>query len=100
MIHRAILAGSIHGLEYDDETVGILGIQLFLQVLHFFNDLREIKRFHLCLVNDHIAGRGIFLQIDFGAFLDTIPINIHFSIFDFIHHSILLSIRITLSLLL
>ena len=97
MVHRAVLTGSVHSLQHDDEAVGILGIQFFLQVLHLFNDLREIEGFHLCLVNGHITGSGIFLQVYLGAFLHPIPINIHFTIFDFIHLFILQSVKNTLS---
>lgn len=35
MIHRTVLAGRIHRLQDDDETVGILSIELFLKHLQF-----------------------------------------------------------------
>lgn len=80
MADGAVLAGCVHGLEYDDKTVGALGIELGLQQAQLLQGFGKGAHFHRFLIHIRIAGSGEFLQIDFLPFLRPVAVNIDFHI--------------------
>ena len=85
MVHGAVFSCGIHGLEYYDEAIGILGIELFLQIFHLFDGFREIQGLYLVLVDFYIAVGGAFLQVDLFSFFGPVTVYINFSIYNFFH---------------
>ena len=77
MIDGAVLARRVHGLQDHDEAVRILGVQLFLELLHLLDGLREIISLHLRLLHLHIAGRGIVRERHPRPLTDAIPLDVH-----------------------
>ena len=74
----AVLAGSVHRLQDDDEPVSALREKLRLQQADFIKCLRECIVLHGTLVHILIAVRGELLKVDRIAFLDAVSIDVNF----------------------
>lgn len=77
---RTILSCGIHGLQYDDDSVMVVGIELFLPAVQFFHYAGHPFFFYFLFIHVYVTRCGILTEVYLFSFFDTISFDIHESV--------------------